>query len=270
METITLTFGDCAENHHGMQEIGEKAQAGLTLAELTIAKAYFEERGVECELIDLSTFYKAATQPAYLLIARNGCGVIVDPDELVAEQAVLERDKKAFMRGRVVNKRARYNLCFSDFDQEPDYENKKGRIVNFAKLPLLSNIRAALPDITTGDPSLRDITTGDPSLRDITCGDKLSNLQCEANYYYDIKSTYIGFHGDTERKIVVAVRLGADFPIHFQWFLETKPVGEMFTSVLKHGDVYFMSEKAVGFDWKRRKIPTLRHAAGSKKNVVSW
>jgi hypothetical protein len=26
------------------------------------------------------------------------------------------------MYGRVVNKRARHNICFSDFDQEPDYE----------------------------------------------------------------------------------------------------------------------------------------------------
>ena len=31
---------------------------------------------------------------------------------------------------------------------------------------------------------------------------------------------------------------------------------------LNHGDIYIMSEKSVGNDWKRRKIPTLRHAAG--------
>lgn len=31
---------------------------------------------------------------------------------------------------------------------------------------------------------------------------------------------------------------------------------------LQPGDVYIMSEKAVGFDWKRSAVPTLRHAAG--------
>jgi hypothetical protein len=31
---------------------------------------------------------------------------------------------------------------------------------------------------------------------------------------------------------------------------------------LAHGDMYAMSEKAVGFDWKKKKIFTLRHATG--------
>jgi hypothetical protein len=35
--------------------------------------------------------------------------------------------------------------------------------------------------------------------------------------------------------------------------------------MLNHGDIYIMSDKAVGYDWKKRKIPTLRHAAGCKK-----
>ncbi len=34
--------------------------------------------------------------------------------------------KKAFMRGRVVNKKARWNNCYADFDQQPDYENRRG------------------------------------------------------------------------------------------------------------------------------------------------
>jgi len=36
---------------------------------------------------------------------------------------------------------------------------------------------------------------------------------------------------------------------------------------LEHGDIYFMSEKATGFDWKNRKIVTLRHAAGASKYI---
>lgn len=251
METITLTFGDCAENHKGMQEIGEKAEVGMSLADLQLAKLFFESKGVECELVNLAQDCEGgdAFPDAYLLIAKKGCGALVDVAALTAEQNTLGRDKKAFMYGRVVNKKARHNLCFSDFEQAPDYENKKGTVVNFSKLPFLSQVREVLPEIVGG---------------------KLDKLQCEANYYYDVRSTFIGFHGDTERKIVVAIRLGADFPLHYQWFKESKPVGKLFTRVLSNGDVYFMSEKAVGSDWKKKKIYTLRHAAGMEKKVVSW
>jgi hypothetical protein len=31
------------------------------------------------------------------------------------------------------------------------------------------------------------------------------------------------------------------------------------------GDVYIMSEKTVGTDWKKKTIPTLRHATGCAK-----
>jgi len=34
---------------------------------------------------------------------------------------------------------------------------------------------------------------------------------------------------------------------------------------LRGGDIYIMSEKAVGTDWKKKNVPTLRHSAGSPK-----
>jgi len=74
----------------------------------------------------------------------------------------------------------------------------------------------------------------------------------------------IGFHEDGERKIVVAVRLGVKIPLHYQWYYKGNPVGERCKLDLGHGDMYFMSEKAVGNDWKRRIIPTIRHAAGAE------
>jgi hypothetical protein len=245
METITLTFGDCAENHRGMQTIGEMSASGLDLEDLKKTMAWFVNKGKKCDLVDLKKDLDA--EPAYVLIVRDGCSAIVNPDELLVEQIGLVWDTQAFMYGRVVNKKARHNICYSDFEQEPDYEEGKGTVVNFSNLPLLSKIREKLGRIT---------------------GPKLTKLQCEGNRYYDVKKTYIGFHGDTERRIVVAVRLGADFPIHYQWYKDSKPVGEMFTAVLNHGDMYFMSSKAVGFDWKKKKTFTLRHAAGLVKNVI--
>ena len=85
------------------------------------------------------------------------------------------------------------------------------------------------------------------------------------NYYYDISKCGIGFHGDSERKIVICTRLGATIPMHFQWFYKFKPIGERVIFNANHGDIYIMSEKTVGTDWKKSSIPTLRHAAGSAK-----
>ncbi len=253
METITLTFGDCAENHRGMQAIGEMAKSGLLLEELQATQVWFEMAGKKCEMVDLREMLdddvREQAEPAFLLIVRGGCDVLgATAEELYAEQKDLTWDSKAFMYGRVVNKKARHNLCYSDFSQDADYESGKGTVIPFTELPKLASIRKSLGDIT---------------------GKKITGLQCEGNRYYDIKKTYIGFHGDTERRIVVAIRLGADFPIHYQWYQKSEPIGKLFTTILRNGDVYYMSEKAVGFDWKKKTKMTLRHAAGFEKNVVT-
>ena len=74
----------------------------------------------------------------------------------------------------------------------------------------------------------------------------------EANYYYDIKKCGIGFHGDSERKKVIGIRMGASLPLHFQWFQKSIPTGSRLELSLNHGDIYIMSEKTTGNDWKKR------------------
>lgn len=243
--TITLTFGDQAENHVGMQKIGTMADSGFTHDELLTAKNKFEEKGCTCQLIDLSdNLPKEYTADlAYVLIIRKGVDCILQEgaDELLKEQKTLQPDKKAFMYGRVVNKNARYNLCFDNMAQEPDYEKGKGRIIAYSQVPLLSNLRNGLAEYV---------------------GDKATNLAIEGNYYYDIKKCMIGWHGDAERKKVIGIRLGADFPLHYQWYFKSQAVGKKLKLNLSHGDIYVMSEKATGFDWKLKNTPTLRHAAG--------
>ena len=53
--------------------------------------------------------------------------------------------------------------------------------------------------------------------------------------------------------------------MHFQWYQNSKAIGERVKLKINHGDMYIMSEKATGNDWKKKKIKTLRHAAGAKK-----
>ena len=48
---------------------------------------------------------------------------------------------------------------------------------------------------------------------------KAMNLEIEGNLYYDTSKCGIGFHGDSERKKVIACSLGKSRPIHWQWYL---------------------------------------------------
>lgn len=249
--TFTLTFGDQAENHVGMQKIGKLAAQGFQLADLELAREYFRKAGIECELFNLSRRVvlvddeKFPILPeAYVLVARGGVRAFVDPDAFYEEQDKLEKDTKVFMYGRVVNKHARHNLCFANNSQEPDYASGKGRIIAFEQVPLLSRVREGLGE---------------------TLGDIGKNLAVEGNYYYDPSKCGIGWHGDSERRKVVGVRVGKTLPLCFAWFHQGERITEPKTISLHHGDVYVMSEKATGQDWKKKLVPTLRHSAGAEK-----
>lgn len=249
-QTFTLTFGDQAENHAGMQKIGTPIETGLTREELVQAQQFFQ--GFETELIDLRQALAdipdtGNAEPAYLLIVRKGLNRFVNSDDFYTEQATLTKDTKAFMYGRVVNKQARHNLCFADFTQVANYAEGKGTIVNFTDVPLLARVRAELPNVF---------------------GPKAANLVAEGNYYYDPSKCGIGFHGDGERRIVIAMRLGQPLPFHYQWFYRGEPVGNRVERMIHHGDLYAMSAKAVGTDWKKKNIFTLRHAAGAPKYLT--
>ena len=83
----------------------------------------------------------------------------------------------------------------------------------------------------------------------------------------DRSAVGIGFHGDTERRLVIGVRLGhasSFMPLYYQWFHRHKAVGDPYAIQLNHGDVYFMSEKATGYHWRLSSQVTLRHGTGRK------
>jgi hypothetical protein len=90
----------------------------------------------------------------------------------------------------------------------------------------------------------------------------LGDLVAEGNRYYDPANCYIGFHGDKERNVVIAVRLGESMPIHFQQYIGGEVIGKRTSIDLHHGDIYVMSERAVGKNWLKRNVITYRHAAG--------
>ena len=284
-ELITLTFGDAAENHAGMEQIGEKMNAGngFTLDDLKTIKSKMEGLGISCDLIKLAVSkerkiqfitdkvdeimkakkkisekdalaeaLKEKPQDAYVLRMKGAATRLLQekmPDktqlDMFEEQKTLEYDTRALMRGRVVDKHARWNLCFDEKSRAPHYEAGKGTIVGYDKVPLMKSVKKSIETLF---------------------GPKAEGLKVESNYYYNIQTCGIGYHGDSERVKVVAIRIGhAAAPIYYQWFYKSKPVQERVEIPLDAGDMYVMSEKAVGADWKKSSIYTLRHATGCSK-----
>lgn len=239
-QTITLTFGDRCENHVGMQVIGTHAERGFRLDDLLRVQAVFPDRSELYALHEVLGPDAAEPEHAYLLVVRG----FAEPHagrHLWSELAPLDWDKKAFLRNSVKNKRARYNLCFSDFCQEPDYEHKKGRVYDVGDLPHLAALQRRITALVYPDP---------PSVDPSSAAPNRNRLQCEGNYYYDLDTTYIGYHGDAERKAVVGLRLGASMPLWFQWFdlcngrNEKKTrIGEPVAVDLHDGDMYIMRRK---------------------------
>ena len=242
-KVYTITYGDVAENHAKMQKIGVLHESGYSIEKLEMVQQKMGELGVETEMIDLNVGFEGF-ESAKVLVIRRGVQHILGEEttNLIEENDVLTMDKKALMRGKVVNKVARWNLCFADEDQEPNYEDGKGRIVSWGRIPLMSKIRQVISEWT------EDVL-----------------LNGEANYYYDISKCGIGFHGDGERRKVFAVRMGESMSIYFKWFQNSESLGNPFEIMLNDGDMYMMSDKAVGFDWLKKNTATLRHSTGCAK-----
>lgn len=233
---ITYTFGECAENHVGMQKLGTKHDRGFSLEDMELFVSNFPGKTIERHSLHAYENTEELMLPkAYLYIVKNG---FEKSEELFELSKNLDWDRKALMKGKVVNKHARYNLCFDSYNQEPDYVNGKGRVIDVSTIPLLDELHKKINNCI-------GMTT-----------------KIEGNYYYDLSKCGIGYHGDAERSKTIGVRLGGDFPISYRWYYNSKPISENMEFNLCSGDIYIMSEKATGTDWKRKIIPTLRHAAG--------
>ena len=170
--------------------------------------------------------------------------------------------KEVSVRGKIMNKLARTNLCFvANREQDPSIFEGKGTIYNLKKMNILNK----------GVEKLKEqISAG---LIEIGSKTKVDINVVEGNRYYNLKNTGIGFHGDTERVVVICISIGCDnYPMCWQWFKDGMPLGKTINATLNSGDVYIMSEKAVGSDWKKKSWYTVRHAVGADKyrSLSGW
>ena len=255
-KTATFTFCESGENNIGMEILGNMVEKGQGFNKEDIEKVQIklENIGIECEFIDLKNELlndedKAGVEDAYVLVIRNVLSYILENGGKCIEDINREIfrdelwDKKYYCRRRskVLNKLARWNNVICDIDRDADYENKKGKLISWDKLICLKLVRDFIEEI--GD-------------------NKMKGFVCEGNYYYNLKKTGIGFHGDAERRKVIALRIGDSMSLCYNWYHYSKGIGKKKEIVLNNGDMYIMSEKAVGTDWKKRSHKTLRHSAG--------
>jgi len=291
-ERMSLTCAPGGENHAGMEIIGRMPikGEGFTASDIEGLGTYFEDKaevwiseaGIEpVTVLNLNTLSGENTimglgteDQARVLLLRNWVQSTFEPTtvqdiykELIADTwdaEYLDKNKyrtevvdgvETKVRGKRMNKRARTNLCYvAGREQEPDVWKGKGRIVNLKKKTALNQAVDRLRSMI------------EEGLLSFDSKTKVEINVVEGNRYYNLKNTGIGFHGDTERVVVICISIGCDnYPMRWQWFKDGMPVGNPINITLNCGDVYIMSEKAVGADWKLRSIYTLRHAAGAKK-----
>ncbi len=193
------------------------------------------------------------------LACRRWDAEYLDPNKYRTE---IKDGQEVKVRGKRMNKLARTNLCFvAGREQEPAVFEGKGTIYDLKKMEYLNK----------GVERLRQqIADG---LIYIGSKTKVEINVVEGNRYYNLKNTGIGFHGDTERVVVICISIGCDnYPMCWQWFKDGMPIGKTINVTLNCGDVYIMSEKAVGADWKKKSWYTVRHAAGADKyrNLSRW
>ena len=258
--TISLKFGDAGKNHWGMEIIGNKKNVGDGFTKKDLDDIYGRMRmlglGGNCETYCLNDLLKGEnekkqrTKKAYIMIIRNAMKTNllneVEFEEMKKEMNSFEWDTKCFdIRSGVTTKNVRHNVCFNKEGQEPDYEKGKGRIVGFNTLKYFNKMRQNLK---------------------LLIGEKMEEMICEGDKYYDTSKCGNKWHGDEDRREVIGCRIGEEMDLCFNWYFNELPVGEKLELLLQDGDIYIMSEKAVGTDWIENNIYTLKHAVNSIGN----
>lgn len=296
-ERMSLTCAPGGENNRGMEIIGRMPikGEGFTAKDLEGLEPYFAElmppkmdakkqlcfpkvalldlNGLsmddnvddlgdedQARVLILRDWAKGADKEIYKEIAPiRWDAEYLDPNKYRTE---IVDGKEVKVRGKRMNKRARTNLCFvPDREQEPAVFEGKGTIYDLKKMKVMNECVERLRE---------EIAAG---LIEIGSKTKVVINVVEGNRYYDLKNTGIGFHGDTERVVVICLSIGGfNYPMRWQWFKDGMPVGKPIDIFLNSGDVYIMSEKAVGADWKLKSKYTLRHAAGAEKyrSLSKW
>ena len=229
------------------------ADEGYTVQELMEMKEHFQDQADLVMLSDALPEDMRGQNGAAVLHIKGGINLLMGSatyaDEMLLEQMSVQYDKFYWDRRRVkmLKKIARHNAVFGERHIEASEDYRQSTVIGYDEVPLFQKVRDVLPEVF---------------------GEKARGLQSEGNHYYDRKSG-IGFHGDSERKRVICCSLGTPTSLYFYWRGRgsSEAVSQKFDFKLVHGDMYIMSEKATGFDWRMRSRYRLVHGAGASAYV---
>ena len=263
--TITITFSEVVEPHVGCKQIGTKIENGPSVEDLYLTKkAIIEWLKIHSLPIPEITIEEMYGDDAAVMIIRK---LKAHDLSIFETMKNLNWDKQYLdsRRGKILNKLARHNLCFTDECMEPNYEAGAGRTYAFSNLPVPFQM-------------MRNMLTASLHVNKRLYSEQYSqSLYAEGNYYYDASKCYIGWHGDVERSVVVGYRMGETFPLYFWYFdvLENKVTpykdadgnDKVYKFDLEDGDSYIMSNGANGSYWRHKKAH-YRHAAGFLETII--
>lgn len=245
-DRYAITFGEVSILHVGGQEYGNKIKDnGFSVQNLKKLKNKFEDFAELISISDkLPEEYQENNEASILIIRQNDKLISKEyANLLLKEQKTINYDDKYWdnRRQKTLNKRARLNIVFGDENIKNSSDYKQCSIKSFNDLPMLNKFRKDLPELF---------------------GKECENLSAEGNHYHHNKSN-IGFHGDSERKIVICLSLGRSSKLEYQWRMPNSSEQSFESTNIKinHGDIYIMSEKATGFDWKKRSNIRVVHSA---------
>jgi hypothetical protein len=260
--TETMTIRDEAFLHPNLKDfkLGVPGQ-GFSKANFDNLEKFLVEIETPYERVHLNALLPAHRREeadfAEIFIIPHGVNIAAkDPqaaDAIFKYLLTLEHDSKVVSYQKVCNRLAQQTLILVNGGSEHPAENGIGNVHDFLKVPHMETVRKSLAT-WTGMAAV-------------------ANNVAECNQYKNTVSKRnqcgVGFHGDAESTNVCALRFGVTFPFSYQWFQNSLPVGHRFCKDLDHGTLYLMSQKAVGKDWKKRSILTLRHCAGRGKYALS-
>lgn len=249
-----LTLGEQSEIHVGCEIHGEGlADEGFSVEELMEMKEHFQDQAELVILSDALPEDVRGQNKAAVLHIKDGVNLLMGSasyaDEMLEEQMSVKYDEFYWdrRRQRMLNKIARHNAVFGERHIEASEDYRQSTVIGYDEVPKFQRVRDMLPEVF---------------------GEKARNLNSEGNHYYDPKSG-IGYHGDCERKRVICCSLGTPTSLYFYWRGpgSSEACSQKFEFKLAHGDMYVMSEKATGFDWRMRSRYRLVHGAGARGYV---
>lgn len=274
IHSAVLTFSCFAEGHVGMKiEKNQIAKDGknraLNFNDLSfIRNILLQEKVIPVGSDQSYALHHADSDKkpaAWCLVLKDGMKHLgVKKDVLLNQIQNLPAVDKQMLNTRqkkVMNKHKRHNCNFGDEDVEADIANGQSTLHSFNN-SFCSEVK-----------KLRDVFSSWADKYPNWGMRTLKNLLAEANIYYADeykKNNYcgIGYHGDAERPCspVIGCNVGADRYLSFRAFYKNRYFDNHETRIkLEHGDIYFMSEHAVGVNWKKSAQVVFRHRAGSLK-----